>query len=108
MAEPVLKASSVYKIRDGQPANLLLKAMRGIFPEFILESKMNGKRQEQTWLRDASEDLKEFITGDLDDFIDSRSIRRDWDKLMMSEDKKRMDFMWRVINLGVWRHAYFS
>jgi hypothetical protein len=110
LAEPVLKASSVYKIREGQTANLLMKAMRGLFPEFILETKWQGKNQtkERAWLRDASENLKEFITPDLDDFVDSRSIKRDWDKLFLSEDKKRTEFMWRVINLGVWRHAYFS
>jgi hypothetical protein len=108
LAEPVLKASSVYKIRDGKPANLLMKAMRGLFPDYILEAKLNGSSKEQAWLREASEDLKGFITGDLDDFIDSKSMRRDWDKLMKSDDPKRMEFMWRVINLGIWRHVYFS
>ena len=108
LAEPVLKASSVYKIRQGQPANLLMKAMRGLFPEFVIQSKLQHNPKEQIWLRDASENLKEFITGDLDDFIDSRSIRRDWDKLLSSDDPKRMEFMWRVINLGIWRHLYFT
>jgi asparagine synthase (glutamine-hydrolysing) len=108
LAEPVLKASSVYKIREGQPANLLMKAMRGLFPEFVLESKLQENKKEQTWLQDATENLKEFITPDLDDFIDSREIRRDWDKLMNTNDPKRMEFMWRVINLGVWRQAYFN
>jgi asparagine synthase (glutamine-hydrolysing) len=108
LAEPVLKASSVYKIRQGQPANLLMKAMRGLFPDFVLEAKLQNNPKEQAWLKEASENLKEFITGDLDDFIDSRSIRQDWDKLLNSDDPKRMEFMWRIINLGVWRHVYFN
>lgn len=111
MADPVIKASSVYKIREGQPSNLLLKAMRGVFPELITNSPANGKfrsKAEQAWLRDASEELKTFITPDLDDFIDSKQIRNDWDKLFMSDDDKRTDFLWRVINLGIWRHVYFS
>jgi asparagine synthase (glutamine-hydrolysing) len=111
MADPIIKASSVYKIREGQPSNLLLKAMRGVFPEIITHSSANGNfrsKAEQGWLRDASEELKSFITPDLDDFIDSKHIRNDWDKLFMSDDDKRTDFLWRVINLGIWRHVYFS
>jgi hypothetical protein len=110
LAEPVLKASSVYKIREGQSSNLLNKAMRGLFPEFILENKFKTTNigQEKKWLQDASEELKEFVTPDLDDFIDSRAIRRDWEKLFASDNPQRMDFLWRVINLGIWRHVYFS
>jgi hypothetical protein len=85
-----------------------MKAMRGLFPEFVIQSKLQRNPKEQIWLREASENLKEFITGDLDDFIDSRSIRRDWDKLLNSDDPKRMEFMWRIINLGIWRHVYFN
>jgi hypothetical protein len=57
---------------------------------------------------DAREELKEFITPDLDDFIDSRKVKKDWDKLFLNSNTKRDDFLWRVINLGIWRHVYFN
>lgn len=110
MAEPLLKASSVYKIRGGQTSNLLHKAMRGLIPDFIEQQKLQPlrKAQERIWLRDASQDLKSFVTQDLDDFIDSRAIQKDWDKLFQSGNPARQDFLWRVINLGIWRHVYFN
>lgn len=110
MAEPLLKASSVYKIRGGQTSNMLHKAMRGLIPDFIDQQKLRPSRrsQERKWLQEASQDLKGFITQDLDDFIDSRAIHKDWDKLFMSEKSSRQEFLWRVINLGIWRHVYFN
>ena len=86
------------------------KENRTLSGRFCATGKQTQKenKKEQTWLQDATENLKEFITPDLDDFIDSREIRRDWDKLMNTNDPKRMEFMWRVINLGVWRQAYFN
>lgn len=110
LAEPILKASSVYKIREGQPANLLTKSMRGIFPENLVQIRNSSglPTKEAGWMRDASHELKEFITPDLDDFIDSRSIRNDWDKLFHSTNQARLDFLWRVVNLGIWRKLYFS
>jgi asparagine synthase (glutamine-hydrolysing) len=111
LAEPVLKASSIYKIREGKPSNLLHKAMRGLVPEFAssgVRSSPYPRSREQEWLREASEELKVFITPDLDDFIDSRRLRMDWEKLFHSSNPKRLDFLWRVINLGIWRHVYFN
>jgi asparagine synthase (glutamine-hydrolysing) len=110
LSEPILKASSIYKIREGQPANLLNKAMRGLLPDYLseLSKPASVKNREAAWLRDASNELKEFITPDLDDFIDSRSLRNDWDKLFNSRNQARLDFLWRVVNLGIWRKVYFS
>jgi hypothetical protein len=83
--------------------------MRGLFPESLQQHSLplqNGSR-ENHWLEDARQELKEFITPDLDDFIDSRELRKDWDQLMTNPNPKRAEFLWRVVNLGVWRHVYF-
>ena len=65
-------------------------------------------RRENRWLMEAREDLREFITPDLDDFIDSRKVKQDWDQLFNHTHRNRSEFLWRVINLGIWRHVYFN
>lgn len=110
LADSMIKSNSIYKIRAGQTGNLLKKAMRGIFPEDLLNNQLlkQKKANEIAWLAQAGEELKEFITPDLDDFIDSRKVKKDWDKLVMVNDGPSRDFLWRVINLGVWRKVYFG
>lgn len=110
LADSMIKSNSIYKIRAGQPGNLLKKAMRGIFPDDLTGNQLlkQKKANEIAWLAQAGEELKEFITPDLDDFIDSRKIKKDWDKLVLMNDGSSRDFLWRVINLGVWRKVYFG
>lgn len=110
MAESMVKASSVYKIRSGVSGNILRKSMRGILPEELLKARRNHSYsvKENSWLLDAKEDLKEFLTSDLDDFIDSKKIKKDWDQLVLMADNNRNDFLWRVVNLALWRHVYFN
>lgn len=110
MAESMIKASSVYKIRSGVSGNILRKAMRGILPDEIIRKGRfhRSSNKENTWLLQAREDLKSYLTTDLDDFIDSRKIKKDWDQLVLMADNNRNEFLWRVINLAIWRHVYFN
>jgi len=108
LAESMLKASSVYKIRAGVSGNLLRKALRGVFPDHILNGKQGiPDRRDNHWLLYAKEELKEYITSDLDDFIDSKKVKRDWDQLVLMANKESNDFLWRIVNLGIWQNAYF-
>jgi asparagine synthase (glutamine-hydrolysing) len=110
LADSMIKSNSIYKIRSGQTGNLLKKAMRGVLPNQLLESDILKKRKssEIAWLSQAGEELKEYITPDLDDFIDSKKVKKDWDKLVLMSDGPSRDFLWRVINLGIWRKVYFG
>ncbi|HRH33499.1 MAG TPA: asparagine synthase-related protein [Catalimonadaceae bacterium] len=110
MAESMIKASSVYKIRSGVSGNILRKAMRGIFPDEIIRKGrfQKSSNKENMWLMQAQEELKSYLTTDLDDFIDSRKIKKDWDQLVSMADNNRNEFLWRVINLAIWRHVYFN
>jgi asparagine synthase (glutamine-hydrolysing) len=110
LADSMIKSNSIYKIRSGQTGNLLKKSLRGVFPDGLYENELLRKRksQEINWLARAGEELKEYITPDLDDFIDSRKIKKDWDKLVQINDGTSRDFLWRVINLGIWRKVYFG
>jgi len=109
ISESMLKTSSVYKIRSGVAGNLLRKAMRGVFPEHILSSNYGQKkRPEINWLLDSKEELKAYITSDLDDFIDSKKIKRDWERLVLMSNAEKNDFLWRVVNLGIWRSSFFN
>lgn len=109
MAESMIKANSVYKIRSGQSGMLLRKALKGIYPENLFLGLENSRRQsgQNNWLVDAKEQLREYITPDLDDFVDSRALRKDWDNLFSSQHPDRQAFLWRVVNLGIWRKVYF-
>lgn len=109
MAESMIKANSVYKIRSGQSGTLLRRALKGIYPEelFLGLENPKGRSSNNQWLSDAKEQLRDYITPDLDDFLDSRALRKDWDSLFSSQHPDRMAFLWRVINLGIWRKVYF-
>lgn len=110
MAELMFKASSVYKIRAGMSANILRKSMRNILPDAILNAKPYGSQSNKTnqWLAEAKEDLKQFITPELDDFIDSKKVKRDWDKLFLTSENPEGGFLWRMINFAIWRQVYFG
>lgn len=110
LADSMIKSNSVYKIRAGHTGNLLRRAMRGVFPDFLMQDqqRLQWVRRENRWLMEAREDLREFITPDLDDFIDSRKVKQDWDQLFNHTHRNRSEFLWRVINLGIWRHVYFN
>jgi asparagine synthase (glutamine-hydrolysing) len=109
LSESMLKSSSVYKIRSGVAGNLLRKAMRGVFPDQIMNSHYGSpKRREINWLMDSKEDLKEYLTTDLDDFIDSKKIKRDWDRLVLLSNSQQNDFLWRVVSLAIWRSSFFN
>lgn len=109
MAESMIKANSVYKIRSGQSGMLLRRALKGIYPEeqFLGLENAQKRNQQNDWLVDAKEHLRQYITPDLDDFVDSKALRKDWDNLFASQHPERMAFLWRVINLGIWRKVYF-
>jgi len=111
MAETMIKSSSVYKIRGGQTGNLLRRSMRGVFPEDLLNGNRNSvsvNHKESIWLKDAKEDLKQFVTSDLDDYIDSKRVKNDWDQFFEGNNPKKSEFLWRIISLGVWRHSFFN
>lgn len=109
IAELMFKASSVYKIRSGVSANILRKSMRNILPETLLKARSRQESFNQYhWLSDAKEELKQFITPELDDFIDSKKVRKDWDKLFHHADGSDGGFLWRMINYAVWRQVYFG
>lgn len=110
MAESMVKASSVYKIRGGVSGNILRKAMRGILPDQVMKMRRRhlDPSSNNKWLRQAREELKEYVTTDLDDFLDSRKIKKDWDHLVDQADKNQNAFLWRVINLAIWRYVYFN
>lgn len=110
MAELMFKASSVYKIRSGLSANILRKSMRSILPDTILKAKPYSHLQYKNnqWLAEAKEDLKQFITPELDDFIDSKKVKRDWDKLFLTAENPEGGFLWRMINFAIWRQMYFG
>lgn len=110
LAESMLKASSIYKIRSGKQANLLRKAMRGVIPdEFYsrMEKPLSSNAFLGPCLSVHAEELKEYISPDLDDFIDSKKLKRDLTNLLLTSDPEGLEFLWRVINLGMWRKAYF-
>ena len=110
LAEMMIKSNSVYKIRSGVTGSLLKRSMRGIWPEHVQKATKGNFNQtgDSNWLLEAREDLKELLTADLDDFVDSKKIKRDWDKLVLMADGSRNEFLWRVVNLAVWRHVYFG
>ncbi|MFH1453625.1 MAG: asparagine synthase (glutamine-hydrolyzing) [Armatimonadota bacterium] len=104
LIEYVSTVPSSYKIHNGFSKYLLREAVKDIIPAKIRKrtDKIGFATPEYDWLHFMKEDLKSYITRDLDPFINTSSILNNWDKIL----KHNSSYMWRLINFAVWKKVY--
>jgi asparagine synthase (glutamine-hydrolysing) len=100
LIEYLFSVPSSYKIHEGWSKSLLRSATAGIVPQVIRErrDKIGFTTPERAWLLEIKDDLRDYITSDLNDFLDVRAVARDWDKLFHGSAN-----VWRMVNLGIWK-----
>ncbi|MBI4849814.1 MAG: asparagine synthase (glutamine-hydrolyzing) [Nitrospirae bacterium] len=108
LIEYLFKIPSVYKIHNGWSKFVLREAMKGIIPDQtrLRTDKLGFSTPEYLWLNDNKENLKNYIGRELDEFVNTERILRDWDTLMKSHTGFDATNIWRIINLGVWKKVY--
>jgi asparagine synthase (glutamine-hydrolysing) len=108
LLEYVAAIPSVYKVRQGEGKTLLREAMRGILPETVRQrkDKIGFATPEATWLLHLKEPLREYLTDDLEEYLDVRRLRQDWEKLVVSSADRGTAYLWRVLNFAVWKKVF--
>lgn len=104
LIEYLFTIPSVYKIYKGWSKYLLRESVKGIIPEDIRlrKDKIGFATPEYLWLNEIKNELINYITDDLKDFINISKLRKDWNKIIKDGNIS----IWKFINLGIWKKVY--
>ncbi len=70
------------------------------------KDKIGFATPEFQWLSDMRNELKNYITTSLEEFLNVKEILRDWDMLIDNQPKSGITNIWRFINFAVWKKVY--
>jgi hypothetical protein len=59
-------------------------------------------------LNENSEALKEYITSDMKEFLNVKTMQKDWDELLKKQSQTDITTLWRFINLAVWKKVVLN
>ncbi|MDZ4711879.1 MAG: asparagine synthase (glutamine-hydrolyzing) [bacterium] len=108
LIEYVFNIPGSYKMRNGWTKYLMRESMKGIVPEKILTrtDKVGFATPEYYWLNDIKDNLKEYFTKDLNEYIKIDKIVGDWDSIFAGQKKTGITNLWRFINFAMWKKVY--
>lgn len=108
LIEYVFNIPGSYKIRNGWTKYLMRESMKGIVPEKILTrtDKVGFATPEYYWLNDIKDNLKDYFTKDLNDYMDINKILNEWDLIFTKQKKTGITNFWRFINFAMWKKVY--
>ncbi|MBI5740661.1 MAG: asparagine synthase (glutamine-hydrolyzing) [Nitrospirae bacterium] len=108
LIEYLFRVPSVYKIHNGWSKYILRESMKGIIPDRtrLRKDKLGFSTPEHRWLNDNKDELSGYIGADLDGFIDTKQLCRDWDVILQNHTGFDATNIWKIINLGVWKKAF--
>ncbi|GAL83000.1 asparagine synthase [Sporocytophaga myxococcoides] len=108
LIEYIFNISSTYKIRKGYSKVLLRESMRDLLPESIAnrKDKKGFSTPEANWLKHSKKFYKSYINNNLDHFVNTRELLRDWDLLIDSADNNSARRLWRIINFAIWKQKF--
>ncbi|MFC1643526.1 asparagine synthase (glutamine-hydrolyzing) [Chlamydiota bacterium] len=106
LIEHVFKIPSSYKIHHSWSKYILREATKNILPREIRlrKDKVGFITPENNWLKNNA--LRSYITKDLDKFIDTNRLLKDWDMLLTSKPRIGFSNLWKFINIAVWIKVY--
>ena len=108
LIEYVFQIPSVYKIHDSWSKYLLRESINGLIPEGIRlrKDKVGFATPEYKWLNEMKDELKDYITTDLEEFLDVKKLLKNWDMLIGNQHETGYSNVWRFINFAVWKKVY--
>ncbi|GAX61869.1 asparagine synthase [Candidatus Scalindua japonica] len=108
LIEYVFQIPSVYKIHNGWSKYILRESIRGVIPEEIRlrKDKVGFATPEFRWLNEMKDELKDYFTPELEEFINTKKLLKDWDLLINSQVKCGITIIWRLINFAVWKKVF--
>jgi asparagine synthase (glutamine-hydrolysing) len=108
LIEYVFNIPSAYKIHNGWTKYLLRESMKDVIPDKIRNrtDKIGFATPEYYWLNDIKNNLKDYITDDLNDYIKTDNLLKNWDSYFLSQTKIGITYIWRFINFAVWKKVF--
>ncbi len=82
--------------------------MNGLLPEPIKNrmDKMGYVTPNNRWIRDMKEEVRDYFTDDLSDFLNVKAIQKDFDQLFDLKTDTENYRTWKFINFAVWMKVY--
>lgn len=112
LIEYVFGVPSIYKIHNGWSKYLLRESMKDFLPDEIRnrKDKIGFAAPESYWLSGLKNELRMFITKDLEEFVDVDVLFKEWQRLdsITSVHSVTDTNIWRVINFAVWLNVFNS
>lgn len=104
----VFSIPSSYKIHNGWTKYLLRESMKGIIPDVIRNrtDKLGFATPEYNWLTSIKDDLKDYFTDDLNEYMETSKIVNNWNSIFDGQSKTGFTNIWRFINFAVWKKVY--
>ncbi len=108
LVEYVFGVPSGYKLHNGQSKYLLRESMRGLIPEPVRtrKDKIGFATPESAWLPEMKDQLRQYITPDLNEFINTDALLQNWDATFAAASRGGTLRLWRIINFAVWKKVY--
>jgi asparagine synthase (glutamine-hydrolysing) len=99
---------SSYKIQHGLSKYLLREALKGIVPEEVRlrKDKVGFAAPDIPWLLHMKQDLKKYITSDLDEYLNTKVLLKDWDMLFDNASRNGSSRLWRIVLFAVWKKVF--
>jgi asparagine synthase (glutamine-hydrolysing) len=108
LIEYLFSIPSSYKVQNGLSKFLLRESVRGIVPEEVRcrKDKVGFAAPDLQWLQYMKEDFKKYITSDLDEYLDTKNILKDWDVLFEHASRKGSARLWRILLFAIWKKVF--
>ena len=110
LIEYLFQLPSVYKINNGNTKLLMRDSMKGILPEKIRsrKDKMGYVTPNLQWLNKIKNEVKQYFTNDLEEYIDVKKLLKDYDKLFNNDTTSYQEKLriFKFISFALWKKVY--
>lgn len=107
LIEYAFSIPSVYKVRGTTNKVLLREAFKHILPAKIYnrKDKVGFYTPEQHWIKQLDNELFEYLTPELEGYINVGALRKDWKKIL-GNPSMNSGWVWRALNFAIWKKVY--
>lgn len=108
LIEYVFNIPSVYKIHHAQAKYLMRNSVEDIVPDQIIErkDKKGFSTPNNEWITALKNELRTYITQDLDEFINVKKLLKDYDNFFELKDSAENYRMLKFFGFAAWKKVF--
>ncbi len=108
LIEKIFSIPSSYKIHRNQSKSLLREAMKNILPNDIYHrsDKLGFATPEYKWLNEKKDFFKQYITTDIDSFVNSKNLCKNWNSIVAGLNPNATQRLFRIIKFSAWKKTF--